>query len=119
MELRSHIEQVEIGRQSISLTHVERALPDGQTQYLDVQLAPLLDNGGNCQGVGISFQDVTRYRQLRTDLEKSRQELETAYEELQSTNEELEPPTRNSSPRWRNWKRPTRNSSRPTRNWRP
>ena len=79
------------------------ALPDGQTQYLDVQLEPLLDNGGNCQGVGISFQDVTRYRQLRTDLEKSRQELETAYEELQSTNEELERPTRNSSPRWRNW----------------
>jgi two-component system CheB/CheR fusion protein len=40
--------------------------------------------------VGISFQDMTRYRQLRTDLEKNWQELETAYEELQSTNEELE-----------------------------
>jgi two-component system CheB/CheR fusion protein len=90
VELRSHIEQVEIGRQSITLTNVERSLPDGQTQCLDVHLEPLLDNSGNCLGVGISFQDVTRYRQLRADLEKSKQELETAYEELQSTNEELE-----------------------------
>jgi two-component system CheB/CheR fusion protein len=90
LELRSHIEQVEITRQSVSLTNVERSLPDGQTQYLDVQLIPLLDNGGNCLGVGISFQDTTRYRQLRADLEKNKQELETAYEELQSTNEELE-----------------------------
>jgi two-component system, chemotaxis family, CheB/CheR fusion protein len=50
----------------------------------------LLNNGGNCLGVAISFQNMTRYRQLRADLEKNQQELETAYEELQSTNEELE-----------------------------
>jgi two-component system CheB/CheR fusion protein len=40
--------------------------------------------------VQISFIDVSRYRHLQDELERSKNELETAYEELQSSNEELE-----------------------------
>ena len=40
--------------------------------------------------MGISFLDVTKYRQLRDELERSNHDLEHAYEELQSLNEELE-----------------------------
>ena len=38
----------------------------------------------------MSFNDVTRTRQLQQQLDDSQIELETAYQELQSTNEELE-----------------------------
>jgi two-component system CheB/CheR fusion protein len=38
----------------------------------------------------VSFNDVTRVRQLQQLLDDSQVELETAYQELQSTNEELE-----------------------------
>ena len=41
-------------------------------------------------GVGVSFEDVTRAEDLRSELEVAKRELETAYEELQSTVEELE-----------------------------
>src|SRR5262249_23115996 len=46
--------------------------------------------GGVLIGVGITFADITRARQLQDDLERARRDLETAYEELQSTVEELE-----------------------------
>jgi two-component system CheB/CheR fusion protein len=41
-------------------------------------------------GVALYFSDVTRYRNLQTELELTNRQLETAYEELQSTVEELE-----------------------------
>jgi two-component system CheB/CheR fusion protein len=90
VELRSHIEQVYTDLRAQHLTNIERTLPDGKKQCLDINLAPLLDADGTLLGISIAFQDVTHHRQLQTELEKSRQELETAYEELQSTNEELE-----------------------------
>ena len=40
--------------------------------------------------MSISFTDVTRFRQLRVEVETANRQLELAYEELQSTNEELE-----------------------------
>jgi two-component system CheB/CheR fusion protein len=40
--------------------------------------------------VSVAFDDVTRYRRLEAELQRSTVELQTAYEELQSTNEELE-----------------------------
>jgi two-component system CheB/CheR fusion protein len=55
-----------------------------------VQALPLLDDGHAVLGVKVIFTDVTRFRELRTELDRSKQELETAYEELQSSNEELE-----------------------------
>jgi len=51
---------------------------------------PLTDESGETLGVQISFNDVSRYRRLQEELERSKNELETAYEELQSSNEELE-----------------------------
>jgi two-component system, chemotaxis family, CheB/CheR fusion protein len=52
----------------------------------DVVAAPLDEHAG----VAISFHDVSRYRALAEDLERSQRELESAYEELQSAVEELE-----------------------------
>jgi two-component system, chemotaxis family, CheB/CheR fusion protein len=53
-------------------------------------LIPLLDSNGDVLGASISFTDVTRFRQLRVEVETANRQLELAYEELQSTNEELE-----------------------------
>jgi two-component system CheB/CheR fusion protein len=90
VDLRSRIEQVHTELRAQHLTNIERPLPDGQTQFLDVHLVPLIDTDGILLGISITFHDVTHHRRLQVELEKSRQELETAYEELQSTNEELE-----------------------------
>jgi two-component system CheB/CheR fusion protein len=90
VELRSVIEQACAERFPVRLTNVERPFPVGDVQYLDVQVIPLLDSDGRILGIGITFQDVTHYNRLQTELAKNKQELETAYEELQSTNEELE-----------------------------
>ncbi len=48
-----------------------------------------MENGATI-GVGIVFNDQTRYFKLQEELQRNQQELETAYEELQSANEELE-----------------------------
>ncbi|MBT9315532.1 CheR family methyltransferase [Leptothoe spongobia] len=90
LELRSLIEQVYNEQQSSVLKDVPRTLPDGSTQFLDVQLIPLRENGSELIGVSISFTDVTRYHELQTEVQRSNQDLETANEELQSSNEELE-----------------------------
>jgi two-component system, chemotaxis family, CheB/CheR fusion protein len=90
VELRSLIEQAYAERLAIARSGVERRLSDDAVQYLDVLVQPLLDNGGLLLGVSITFTDVTPFRRLQQELERSTHELETAYEELQSTNEELE-----------------------------
>ena len=41
-------------------------------------------------GASVTFEDVTRYAALQTELEGNRRDLELAYEELQSTIDELE-----------------------------
>jgi two-component system, chemotaxis family, CheB/CheR fusion protein len=89
VELRSHIEQVYTSGQPITLTNVQRPLPGGKNQHLEVQLRLLRDSRQSL-GVSISFQDVTRHNLLQEEIRHSKQALETAYEELQSTNEELE-----------------------------
>ena len=89
VELRSHIEQVYTSGQPITLTNVQRPLPGGENQDLEVQLKLLRDSRQSL-GVSISFQDVTRHNLLQEEIRHSKQALETAYEELQSTNEELE-----------------------------
>ncbi|EDX76143.1 CheR methyltransferase, SAM binding domain protein [Coleofasciculus chthonoplastes PCC 7420] len=91
LELRSLIDDVYRDRTSITINDVVRE-ESNTTQYLDVQISPLKENGNGEQllGVSISFQDVTRYNQLHKKYKTSSQELETANEELQSSNEELE-----------------------------
>ena len=62
----------------------------GDTRYFDVLVAPLFDQKRVLLGVRVGFEDVTRVRQLQTDLHSSKAELDSTNEELQSTNEELE-----------------------------
>ncbi len=90
LELRSQVAMVVERRAAVWLHETEwhRAGPD--PVYFDIQLVPLTDSGGRVLGVSISFTDVTRFRQLRVEVEAANAQLETAYEELQSTNEELE-----------------------------
>ena len=90
VELRPLIGRALAERRPAGVANVERAGPDGQTQYYDVLVTPLLEEGRQPLGVAITFTDVTRYAQLREEVERSHSELETAYEELQSTNEELQ-----------------------------
>ncbi len=91
IELRSVIEHVTADQRPVELADVvwHRA-PGTEPSVFDVSVVPLYRNGDEQVGVGISFLDVTRYRRLRDDLERSNHELERAYEELQSLNEELE-----------------------------
>lgn len=90
VELRSLMEKAYAEHRVIEVKKVERHLPDGSVQYLDVQVSPIFDNGGGPLGVSITFIDVSEYYRLQEELERSKHDLETAYEELQSTNEELE-----------------------------
>jgi len=91
VELRSIIEHVITEQQPAELTDVvwHRAAGAEPTVY-DVNVVPLYRFSEEPVGVGISFLDVTKYRQLRDELERSNHDLEHAYEELQSLNEELE-----------------------------
>jgi len=90
LELRTRIDAAFAERRAIVVPNVDRGSSDGDVRTFDVTVAPVFDEEGVALGVVISFADVTRYRKLRSELERSNQELETAYEELQSTNEELE-----------------------------
>lgn len=90
VELRSLLEKAYAEHRVIEVKKVEKHLPDGSVQYLDVQVFPIFDNGGGPLGVSITFTDVSEYYRLQEELERSKHDLETAYEELQSTNEELE-----------------------------
>jgi two-component system CheB/CheR fusion protein len=90
LELRSVIEEAHAQRHMVERRNVEWRT--GETaRVFDVRVTPLFDlPSGSASGVSITFDDVTRFRQLEAELEHSTQELQTAYEELQSTNEELE-----------------------------
>ena len=90
LELRSQLAAVTESRAPLWLREVEWRRTGPDSVYVDVNLVPLLDTGGEVLGVSISFTDVTRFRQLRVEVETANRQLELAYEELQSTNEELE-----------------------------
>ena len=90
VELRAPIEQAYSGRKRVHLKDVQRTLPGGALQFLDIEIVPLFENGSKIMGAAITFHDVSRTFQLQGEVQRSKQELETAYEELQSTNEELE-----------------------------
>ena len=90
VELRSLIQKAQTEGTPARVAGVERALPGGEIQYLDVEVTPVQDRDGTPLGVSIVFEDTTKSRGLQAELQRSTQELETAYEELQSSNEELE-----------------------------
>jgi two-component system CheB/CheR fusion protein len=90
LELRSQLAAVTESRAPVWLREVEWRRSGPDVAYVDVHFTPLLDSNGEVLGASISFTDVTRFRQLRVEVETANRQLELAYEELQSTNEELE-----------------------------
>jgi two-component system, chemotaxis family, CheB/CheR fusion protein len=115
LELRSQLAEVTESRAPVWMREVEWRRTGPDVMYLDVHLTPLLDGNGEVLGASISFTDVTRFRQLRVEVETANRQLELAYEELQSTNEELETTNEELQSTARSWRRPTRSSSRPTK----
>src|SRR5215475_7930834 len=87
-DLRGAVERVLRERQAATISDVtwHASGPSKEPVTVDISVAPLDGQGG----VLITFADVTRYQDLREELERSRRQLESAYEELQSTVEELE-----------------------------
>ena len=89
-ELRSHLASVRATNVSAWLTDVEWHRSANERLVMDIQLVPLANARAQQLGTAIMFNDVSRFRQLKDELEATNRQLETAYEELQSTNEELE-----------------------------
>jgi two-component system CheB/CheR fusion protein len=90
VELRSLIDRARDEGRTLRVEDVERALPEGEAQFLDVQVVPIRGSGGRWMGVSISFVDVTQRHHLHDELDRSKQEVEIVYRELQSANEELQ-----------------------------
>ncbi len=90
VELRGPIEQATAQHRASSLKDVVWEAAGQPKRYFDVLVVPLHRGDGRGLATVVTFADVTRARDLETELARSKQDLETAYEELQSTNEELE-----------------------------
>src|SRR5215831_16742239 len=90
IELRSLIQDATTQRRTAARKDILWPADSGEARYFDLEVMPLIDSSGETLGAQLSFADVSRYRRLQEDLERSKNELETAYEELQSSNEELE-----------------------------
>jgi two-component system, chemotaxis family, CheB/CheR fusion protein len=89
IELRARMEQAHAESRPVVVREIERALADGQPQFLEVTVAPLTDAAGLALGTSITFADVTELGRMKVDLERSARELELANESLHSANEEL------------------------------
>ena len=90
LDLRSPIQQALEQHAAVTIKDLAWEIPGQVARYFDVHVVPLTEEGGRPIGVSVSLTDVSRLRELQSELHRSKQELETAYEELQSTNEELE-----------------------------
>ena len=88
--LRSPIEEAYAQRRPVKLANVERHFPDGNIQYLEVQVAPLQGDDDTLLGVSITFEDLTQRQKMEAEVHRIHQELDTASEKLQTTNEELQ-----------------------------
>jgi two-component system CheB/CheR fusion protein len=90
VELRSLIDEATQTRQPVVVPNIERVTKGGEKRHLDVRVTPLVEDASGLVGISVIFEDVSRYKRLQDEVERSHQDLETASEELQSTNEELE-----------------------------
>jgi len=90
IELRSGIDQASGQRRPILHKDIAWTSASGEHIVLDINIQPLLGEGTDLAGVTITFEDVTRFKRMQSELININQELETAYEEVQSTNEELQ-----------------------------
>ncbi|HWK29525.1 MAG TPA: CheR family methyltransferase [Solirubrobacter sp.] len=90
VELQAPVEQALRERRRVQLGETTFTPDRGGSRRLDVTVTPLLSADNVAIGVSVTFEDVTRYAALQTELEGNRRDLELAYEELQSTIDELE-----------------------------
>jgi len=118
-ELLAAVEQALRERRRVALGEQPFTPDGGDPRRLDVTVTPLVAGDNAALGASVSFEDVTRYAALQTELEGNRRDLELAYEELQSTIDELETTTRSCSRPTRSCRRPTRSCSPPTRSSSP
>ena len=88
--VQSSIDRACRERCCIALDNVELETNEENSVFFDIQITPLIEGESKILGVNISFIDVTRYQNLRQELNRYRKQLETAQEELQTSNEELE-----------------------------
>lgn len=71
-ELRSLIEQAYANRGVVRLTYVEHDFPEGHL-YLDVQVAPLIEDGASPMGASITFEDVSERQRLQAEVQPTSQ----------------------------------------------
>ena len=90
VDLRSPIENAITERRAVEIRAVECRRADTGSRFYDVLVAPIGHRRQPPVGATLTFVEVTRVRELQTELKRSSEEVETAYEELQSSNEELE-----------------------------
>jgi two-component system CheB/CheR fusion protein len=90
VELGAPIEQAVRERRRVPVGQGSFTPDRGDARRLDVCVTPLLSADNLAIGVSVTFEDVTRYAALQSELEGNRRDLELAYEELQSTIDELE-----------------------------
>ena len=89
VELRSLIDRAHKEGRGLTVQDIEQGGKSEDVMHFDLRVTPLRE-GTTPVGTSLVFDDVTRFYDLRGELQRSQRELETAYEELQSTNEELE-----------------------------
>jgi two-component system CheB/CheR fusion protein len=90
VELRSLMDRAREEGREILATNVQRSLPGGEEQYLDIHVIPLYDDARQLLGTSLVFENMTQRHEIQEQAAHTQEELETTYEELQSTNEELE-----------------------------
>jgi two-component system CheB/CheR fusion protein len=88
--LRPLLDRVIAENQSLLVPAVGLHTQDARDTFLDVHVSPLNDDGSHIIGIGVTYIDISRSKNLEEQLKNSMVELQTTNEELQSTNEELE-----------------------------
>src|SRR5262245_12809628 len=89
-ELRSLIERAYAERKSVAATNAVERSKDGHVQYLEVEAVALWDRQGQPKGVSITFNDVSRYHQLKAELQFVRDEMREANEMFKASGERIE-----------------------------
>jgi two-component system CheB/CheR fusion protein len=89
LELRSLIQEADVARTTITRRGIGWKTEAG-ARVLEVRVAPLRSREGEALGTVVTYLDVTSYKALQDELERSKRALEEAYAQLQSSNEELE-----------------------------
>ena len=90
IDLIGPIEQALRDRQRVAVGEVTFTPETGEPRRLNIGATPLLSPDNVALSVSLTFEDVSRYTAMQTELEGNRRDLELAYEELQSTIDELE-----------------------------